>query len=459
MPSTRSGGITLIRRHNSDDSGSRGLENRTIRRLFPLVAALVLIAPSCPRDYGPGDYDPDATRTFAPGANVEDLVYVSANSAKGDSDYVVAMPRGDTVARIDGPDRRGWVFASPTLAYYSVLRHGPESSNTIHRIDLRTGSRARIVTDDRPGMQLLYESGPEFAALALTADKRRLLVARLLREDPRVWIGRYDATSGTLETSSSWPITGSAANVRLAVAGEILVVVTAVSVDGRVAQTMRVLDSDLRELAALSDSDLPPGERCSAALRALDGGRWVTVCANPDGRYGSVLVLDSSYRVSSRVPLKLDVREHVIAWTTQGGSVGILTDRGRHVRVASDGGLTSFWVGEPDGRTFLRIAREIAVGVIAVQFNVIAEGERVGDLAIVDVATGRLLVRATSADTAIDFVGAGDRLYVLVSGVGGAAPRLQRIDRDTLAPIGVAATLPQRDDVRADGLIALVTAR
>src|SRR3989442_1967656 len=105
-----------------------------MRRLIPLVTALALIAPSCPRDYGPSDYDPDATRTFAPGGDAEDLVYFAAVSAKGDSDYVVAMPRGDVVARIDGPDRRGWVFVSPSLAYYPVMRRG--HVNTIHRIDL-----------------------------------------------------------------------------------------------------------------------------------------------------------------------------------------------------------------------------------------------------------------------------------------------------------------------------------
>jgi hypothetical protein len=367
------------------------------------------------------------------------------------------MPRGDTIARIDGPDRRGWVFASATLAYYPVMRR--EYENTIHRIDLRTGSRARIVTDSRPGMQFLYESGPEFTALALTTDKRRLLAARMLRSDPRVWIGRYDAASGVLETGRSWPISGSAANVRLSVVGDVFVMVTAAVVDGTIAQTMRVLDADLRELAALSDTDLPPDERCAGALQPFEGLRWVTVCAGQEGRYASVLILDASYRVASRVPVKLDVPERVVGWTAQGGAVGILTDRARHVRVGVDGGLTANWVGEPDGRTVVRVAREIGAGVVAVQFNVIAEGERVGDIAILDVATGRVLGRAASVDTAVDFIGAGDRLYVLLAGVGGSGPRLHRLDRKTLAPLGTAATLPQRDDVMVNGLIALVPGR
>jgi hypothetical protein len=430
-----------------------------IRRLIPLVAALGLIAPSCPRDYGPGDYDPDATRTFTAGADVEDLVYISANSAKGDSDYVVAMPRGETVARIDGPDRRGWVFASPTLAYYPIMRHAPDPMITIHRIDLHSGSRARIITDPRPGLPFLDEAGAVFTAVALTVDKRRLMVARALLSEPRVWIGRYDAATGALETGRSWPIVGSAANVRLAVAGDVFVVATSASVDGRVAQTIRFLDEELRELADLSDSDLPLAERCPATLQPFEGGRWATVCASPDGRYASVLILNGSHLISSRVPIKLEVRERVIAWTSKDGAVGILTDRARHIRVGADGGLTSFWVGEPDGRTVIRIAREIAPGVAVAQLNIIADGEQVGDIAILDLATGRVLARAAQTDTAIDFVGVGDHLYALLSGRSGQGPRLQRLDRTSLAPVGSAATLPQRDDVTVGGLITVVSVR
>jgi hypothetical protein len=96
---------------------------------------------------------------------------------------------------------------------------------------------------------------------------------------------------------------------------------------------------------------------------------------------------------------------------------------------------------------------------VVVQFNLIAEGEPAGDIAIVDLATGRVLSRAARADIAMDFVGAGARLYVLLAGIDGRGRRLQRLDRDSLAPVGNAVTLPQRDDVMAHGLIALVTAR
>ena len=368
------------------------------------------------------------------------------------------MPGGETVARIDGPDRRGWVFASPTLAYYPMTRHGPDSTTTIHRIDLGTGSRKRIVTDARPVLPFLDEPGAAFTALALTADKHRLLVGRALLSEPRVWIGRYDAATGALETGRSWPIVGSAANVRLASAGDVFVLVTSTSLDGRVAQSMRFLDEELRDVAAeLSDLDLPSGERCSAALQAFEGGRWATVCAAPEGRYASVLFLHGAHAISSRVSVKLDALERVIAWNATGGSVGILTDRARHLRVGADGGLTSFWIGEPDGRTVIRIAREIAPGIAVGQLNIVVEGEPIGDIVLVDIATGRVLARTAQRDSAIDFVGGGDRLYALLPGRNGEGPRLQRLDRNSLVPVGTAATLPQRDDTTAGGLITVAT--
>jgi hypothetical protein len=431
-----------------------------MRRLTPLIAALALIAPSCPRDYGPADYDPDATRTFAPAANVAHLVYVTGGSPKGDSDYVVAMPGGDTLARIDGPDRRGWVFASPTLAYFPMRRDSADSSNTIHRIDLRTGSRARIVADARLGLPFLDESDAAFTALALTADKSALVVARVINAGPQVWVGRYAAKSGTLETERSWPITAIAANVRLAVAGDLFVIVTSARMDsGSVVEEMRVIDSSLRVLAALSGTDLPPGERCSAALHPFGIGRWATVCAAPEGRYASVLILDGSYRVASRVPAPLETRERVMVSAAQGESVGILTDRARHIRLTSGGGLTSLWLGEADGRTAVRVAREIAPGTVVAQFVANSEGGFVGETALVELATGRVLVRAVSPAIALDFVGVGDQLYALLPGTEKLEPRLQGLDRASLAPVGLAGTIPQRDDVRVGGLIAVVPAR
>ena len=435
-----------------------------MQRLIPLIASLALLAPSCPRDYGPTDYDPDATRSFVPDANVDDLVYVSGGSAKGDSDYVVAMPRGEVLTRIDGPDRRGWVFASPTLAYYPMFRASSEPSTTIHRIDLRTGSRARIVTDNRPSLPLLEESGrsnradPGFTALALTADRAGLFVARLLYAGPRAWIGRYDARSGKLQAERSWPITAVAANARLGVAGDRLVVVTSAQTDGRVVQEMRVFDPSLGDVATLGASDLPADERCSAALQALDGKRWATVCAQPEGRHASVLVFDATYGIASRVPVKLETRERVIAWTGKGGAVGILTDRARHLLAGGDADPASTWLAEPDGRTAVSAVREIAPGIVVTQL-VTNSKDGLGETALLDLTTGQVLARAVGAAIALDFVGTADRLYALLPSPAGQGPRLQRLDRESLAPVGAAATLSQRDEVTIGGLIAAIPAR
>jgi hypothetical protein len=435
-----------------------------MRRLIPLIAALALLAPSCPRDYGPPDYDPEATRSFAPSARGDDLVYVSAVSAKGESDYVLAMPRAETLMRIDGPDRRGWVFASPTLAYYPMFRASDKPSNTIHRIDLRTGSRTRVVTDSRPGLPLLQEAGrfergdPGFTALALTADRAGLFVARVLSAGPRVWIGRYDARSGTLQAERSWPITAIAANVQLGVAGDRLIAVISAQTDGRVVQEMRFFDPSLGDVAALATTDLPPDERCTAVIQALAGRRWATICAQPEGRHASLLVLDSAYyRIASRVPVELEVRERVVAWAARGDAVGILTDRARHVRFGGDADPTSTWLAEPNGRTAVEAAREIAPGIVVAQ-TVTSSNGGLRETVLIELVTGRILARAAGPAVAVDFASAGDRLYALLSGADGAGPRLQRLDRESLAPVGAPAALPQRDDVTVGGLIAAIPA-
>jgi hypothetical protein len=434
-----------------------------MRRLIPLIASLALLAPSCPRDYGPPDYDPDATRSFEPVASTDDLVYVSGGSAKGESDYVVAMPRGETLMRIDGPDRRGWVFASPTIAYYPMFRASDKPSNTVHRIDLRTGSRGRIVTDSRPILPLLEEPGrsnsadPGFTALALTPDRAGLFAARVLSAGPRVWIGRYDARSGKLQAERSWPITAIAANVQLGLAGDRLVAVISAQTESRVVQEMRIFDPSLGDVAALGTTDLPADERCSTALQALEGKRWATVCAQPEGRHASVLVLDATYGIVSRVPVKLETRERVLAWTARGDAVGILTDRARHVLAGGDADPRSTWLAEPNGRTAVSAAREIAPGIVVAQLVTNSKGG-LGETALLELATGRVLARA-AVPAAIDFASDGDRLYALLPREGGLGPRLQRLDRESLAPVGAAAALPQRDDVTVGGLIAVIPAR
>src|SRR5439155_8838924 len=122
------------------------------------------------------------------------------------------------------------------------------------------------------------------------------------------------------------------------------------------------------------------------------------------GRHASVLVLDDTYRIASRIPLKLEVRERV-AWTAQGGSVAILTDRARHIRVGNDGNTTTSGLAEPHGRTAVRVAREIAPRIVVAQLITNPEGTVVGETALLELATGRVLARATAPAIALDFVG------------------------------------------------------
>ena len=127
--------------------------------------------------------------------------------------------------------------------------------------------------------------------------------------------------------------------------------------------------------------------------------------------------------------------------------------------MGNDGNPTTSWLAEPDGRTAVRVAREIAPGIVVAQLITNLEGTVVGETALLELATGRVLARATAPAIALDFVGAGDRLYALLPSTDGLGPRLQRLDRESLAPVGLAARLPQRDDVRVGGLIAVIPAR
>src|SRR5207237_9722881 len=98
---------------------------------------------------------------------------------------------------------------------------------------------------------------------------------------------------------------------------------------------------------------------------------------------------------------KLEVRERVIAWTAQHGSVAILTDRARHIRVGNDGNPTTSWFSEPDGRTAVRVAREVAPGIVVAQLVTKPESTVVGEPALLVLTTGQDLVRIPTSGYAL----------------------------------------------------------
>jgi hypothetical protein len=135
----------------------------------------------------------------------------------------------------------------------------------------------------------------------------------------------------------------------------------------------------------------------------------------------------------------------------------MVTDRARHVRFGGDADPTSTWLAEPNGRTAVEAAREIAPGIVVAQ-TVTSSNGGLRETVLIELVTGRILARAAGPAVAVDFASAGDRLYALLSGADGAGPRLQRLDRESLAPVGAPAALPQRDDVTVGGLIAAIPA-
>jgi hypothetical protein len=468
-----------------------------MRRLVPVVAALVLIAPSCPRDYGPSDYAPDASWPYGQYAAGSDLVYVAGTSAKGDSVYVIAMPGGDVVARIDGPDRRGWVFADPDFAYYPMHR-AVLGTMTVHRHDLRAGRRERVLTDDRRSLSMFETASPIFSPLVLSADRREIVLTRVLEQGPTAWLGRYDLESGALRGEIAWPLRSPQGGVRLAaIPGAYVVVTFEADQYGPRRQRMLVVDGSFRDIATLSaPEDLADRDACSPQLAPLKGGGWATVCwwAGPQA---TVVFLDAKFRVVSRTtfgfrtfarppnsaPPEEVLRgprperegstpapprtvvggaygppERLLAWAAGEESVGILTDRGTYLRVALDGQITESPIGSAQGETYVNVAREID-GTVLAHWTMRIGGTAVSELVRIDLAAGRVLRRAPFAGTHPDFALAGDRLYALVWGPPASGPEIQRLDPETLTVIGTPVPVPQRDDIHVHGLAAAVRGR
>lgn len=463
-----------------------------------LVAAFVLMAPSCPRDYGPSDYAPDASSSYGryePGA---DLLYVAGASAKGDSLYVIAMPGGDVIARIDGPDRRGWAFAGSDVAYYPIMR-AASGTSTVHRLDLREGTRERLITDERQTAPLHDMNGPTFSQLILSQDGRELVVARALADGPRVWLGRYDVESMAPRGEASWPLTTTPAAIRLAPVGDRYVLVTfEMGSTGPTRQRMRILDRDLREVATLAEADgLADGEACAAELAPLAGGGWATVCSWA-GPYATVVFLDASYRSVSRTTLTFrtlqpprfteptdglptrdrgrteqptaspDRRagrqigpgdgppERILSWSARDDAVGLLTDRATFIRVTRDGPVEQSSLG--NGRTYVNVVRPTAPGVVLAHWNLWTGSAPDPELVRIDLAAGRILARSKFVGTPTDFT-AGERLYALVFGPPTPGPVVQRLDPELLTPVGTPVPVPLRDDIHVRGFTAVVRGR
>src|SRR5256885_13289239 len=223
-----------------------------VRRLIPLIAALALLAPSCPRDYGPSDYDPEAVRPFPAYDPAEDLVYVGGASAKGDSVYAMTMPSGKVLARIDGPDPRGWLFAPDDVAYYAVTRY--TDPTTVRRLHLRTGMSEEVISDPRPPGQTYDVTERVRTPLALSSDGKALFVARLLKDGPQAWVGRYDLATGQLQRERYWPVAAEAGGIRFASVGEAFALIAFGINGGRVVDPqVHVLDAQLRGVASAGE--------------------------------------------------------------------------------------------------------------------------------------------------------------------------------------------------------------
>ncbi|HET7700732.1 MAG TPA: hypothetical protein VFM06_07705 [Candidatus Limnocylindria bacterium] len=422
-----------------------------------ILAALTLAAPGCPRQSGPGDYDPDATRPFAPYPAESDLGYLSAASSRGDVVYVVAASTGAVVGRVDGPDRTSWVTDTPgRTGYYAVTRR--EGFTTLHRIDLRTGARRMLARDDRGGRSFAMpdDDGWRPTSLAVSADGAGLLVARALATGA-LWVGRYDTTTGALTAERSWPL-ADAATVRFDPIGlDRFAVVAFETRDGAVVrQQLHVVDANVRVVADLAAADLPDATPCASRLVRVAEG-WGTVCAWRNDRYPTVLTLDQAFGKVRSVMLTLGSAEQVRAFAPAEGGIGVLTDRGRWALVR-DAPVPFGELRHADGRPIgSAVLRAIGASDRAVVLaDVVVTGDTTArTIALIDLRQGRVL-----AERQFDgLVGAalGRELYVL-TGIGGdpGGARVGRYDRATLAPRGPEVTVPRLDETSVFGIALVV---
>jgi hypothetical protein len=428
-----------------------------VRRFIPFIAALAIIAPSCPRDFGPSDYDPEAVRPFPAYDPAEDLVYLGGASAKGDSVYAMTMPSGKILTRIDGPDPRGWLFASDDVAYYAVTRStGP---TTVRRLHLRTGVSEEVVSDPRAPGSTYDVIEAIRTPLALSSDGRALLVARLLKDGPQAWVGRYDLSTGQLQRERSWRITAEAGGVRFARVGEAVALI-AFGIDGGrlIDPQLHVLDAELRDVSSAGKADgLAEDEVCSARIERATNERWATVCSWERSRYATVLWFDATLHVANHTVVPIEPQENIRAWAAGNGVVSIITDRARSLRVTVDGAVAmSSLTQDPTSR--MRTTQEVGSGLLAAHWIANAETSPSPEMVLIDILRGEVIARSAPPPFGgLNIAGNGDVHYAVTYSEAGA--RVQRFDLSRLTLVGEGRLVPRRDDVSPGGLIAVIPAR
>jgi hypothetical protein len=425
-----------------------------VRRLIPLIAALALLAPSCPRDYGPSDYDPEAVRPFPAYDSAEDLVYLGGGSAKGDSVYAMTLPSGKVLARIDGPDPRGWVFASDDVAYYAVTRF--TDPTTVRRLHLRTGVSEEVVSDPRAPGQTYDVIEAIGTPLALSSNEKALFVARFLKDGPQVWVGRYDLATRQLQRERSWHIAAEAGGVRFARVGEALALI-AFGIDGGrlIDPQLHVLDEELREVSSAGKADgLAEDEACSARIQRATNERWATVCSSERSRHATVLWLDAALHVANHTVVPIEPQENIRAWAAGNGVVSIVTDRARSLRVTVDGAVATASLTQ-DPTSPMRTTQEVGPGLLVAQWIANAQTSPSPEMVLIDILRGEVIARSAPPPfVGLNIAGDGDLHYAVTYSDAGA--RVQQFDLGTLTLIGEGSLLPRRDDVSPGALIAVI---
>lgn len=422
-----------------------------------IVAAFALVAPSCPRDFGPRDFDPDATGRFRPFPADADLVYVGGLSAKGDSVYAIAMPGGAIVGRLDGPDRRGWADAGDH-SFYTVTRSERGGAATLYRLGPRSGLRSSLWHDSRAAT-FTPDSIGSYSAL-LVRSGGELWVARVVRDAAGAvaTLTRHDPVTGVPRGERTWPFRDGRGTIRLADLGDglVAVVIRDLRPNNVPQQLLRVFGPEGRDVAAV---DLPGSADCSPDLARIGQG-WAVVCTSPGIRTGTATgaahLLDRAFGIIRSAALELGSGEKGLTWLGTERGLSIITDRARRLVVNADGTVESSLVdAHLAGAHFPAFARLSGDRVVAGWVST-GPGPRAAGVVMISTIDGRVTARLDDPDgPPLGFASAHDRLYTLTSR-GSDRWALRRLDPLTLARVGTAAIFPTQDDIHVYGLVSVV---
>lgn len=434
-----------------------------------LVAAAILLAPSCP---APAESrDPLPVRTHEPSPPGSTLVYVAdVVPSRNGSLTVVAMPSGKIVNRIDGRSPPSpTVLPGTRYAFHADLFDGAGFTMKLYRTDLLTGTRTLVID--------VGEVQPGVAVIG-TADGERAYVLNVPGGDGerQIRLTGYDGSSGRMIAEHVWPLRpGETASPELSVLGDgqVLAGTRLTAANGLTVLGWTVFDRDLTRGIPVAP-DVPElaafvsGGGCDLQLRSIGDGRLVTVCGRSRDAVAAVAVFDAvSLQLVARVPIGVTAlvpgpgglpagvgRSSALAWSiARDGLISVLLSHGvtatvdlRRAQVVGSVALELAGASLP-----IASRPELVNGRLAL----ILDAGNTQRLELIDLARPNDRTTLYTAPVIRAVREAGDRIYLLAADSRDANERLVELDRATGQVLARSGPLPRH----AAAIVAWIAAR